>query len=673
MSQQQPAEMPIDRQLKRQARGMPPALLGMLATLAVLLVLIPAGMFQAEVSERALKDEIRAGLLRTARIVASNLDMEVHERFNKPEDEFTDAYQQALAPLIAAKQADPQIAFLYTAIERDGKLYFVYDVTPKPDDPAQKDNSVGVMEEYAAEDAPPEIYQAFEKREAVVSEDFYFDEWCVKGCIGGYLPLYSRQGEFVGILGLDLSKGDYEMRLGTIRQAITYGGVIGAALALLVGLGVWLVRRSDRNTRQLGRQLTTVNALLNISRALAQKLEVAELMPTVISETSDIMNAERCSFFLYESEHKQLVGQVMQGMEAKTIVVPEGAGVVGRVARNKQLSNVLDAYQDPDFDRSFDIVNDYRTRNILAAPVLADDGNVLGVVQVINKIDAKAFDRDDEILLEALTSQMQMAFERARLTESYVEKRRLDSALKLANNIQMSMLPNVFPEPGSGPFDLHAILVPAKAVGGDFYDFFPVDEHRWCLVIADVSGKGIPAALFMAKTKALIKAFASVNCAPDDVLARANNELAHDNAAAMFVTVFLAVMDTRNGEMVYTNAGHNHPYILTPQGDHRLLMDADGVPIGAMPDLEFNCASTVLQPDEVFYLFTDGVNEAMSPTNEQLGDDRLTELLVSLVNEPVQVQNDAVLQAVRDHANGAEQSDDITVMSVRRANNQEGA
>lgn len=664
---QQPAPMPMDRQLKRRARGMPPALLGVLATLTVLLVLIPAGVFQSRVSERALKDEIRAGLLRTARIAASSLDMQVHQQFTKPEDEFTDAYQQALAPLIAAKQADPQIAYLYTAIRRDDKIYFVYDVTPTPTDPKVEDTSVGVMEEYPAAEAPPEISQAFDTRKAVVSEDFYFDEWCVDGCIGGYLPLFSKQGEFVGILALDLTKGDYEKRLATIREAITYGGIIGVLLALLVGLGVWLVRRSDRNKNDMGRQLTTLNALLNISRALAQKLGVSELMPTVISETSAIMNAERCSFFLYDPEQKCLVGQVMQGMEAKTFTVPEGAGVVGRVVRSKQLSNVLDAYEDPDFDRSFDIKNDYRTRNILAAPVLAEDGKVLGVVQVINKIGSRAFGEDDEILLEALTGQMQMAFERARLTESYVEKRRMDSALKLANSIQMSMLPNEFPEPGIGPFDLHAILVPAKAVGGDFYDFFPVDEHRWCLVIADVSGKGIPAALFMAKTKALIKAFASVNCAPDDVLMRANNELAYDNAAAMFVTVFLAVMDTRSGEMVYSNAGHNHPYILTAEGEHRLLMDADCVPIGAMPDLEFSCASTVLQPNEVFYMFTDGVNEAMSPTNEQLGDDRLTELLVGLVAEPVKVQNDVVLQAVRDHANGAEQSDDITVMSIRRA------
>ena len=137
----------------------------------------------------------------------------------------------------------------------------------------------------------------------------------------------------------------------------------------------------------------------------------------------------------------------------------------------------------------------------------------------------------------------------------------------------------------------------------------------------------------------------------------------------MFVTVFLAVMDVRNGELVYSNAGHNHPYILSADGAHRLLMEADGVPIGAMMDLEFECASTTLQPGEVFYLFTDGVNEAMSPTNEQLGDDRLTELLVAGVSQSVQDLNEGVLQAVRDHADGAEQSDDITVMAVRRTEN----
>lgn len=657
-----------DRQLRRRARGMPPALQGILATLAVLLVLLPAGWFQFQVSERALRDEIRSGLARTARIAAALIDPEVHKTFTKPEDEFTPEYAAAIAPLVAAKKADPQIAYLYTAIEIDGKYYFIYDVTPTPMDPNVEDTSVGVMEEYEEpEDGfPPGLIEAFASQKPVVSEGFYTDEWCTEGCIGGYFPLFDDAGQFIGILGLDLTKGDFDKRLATIRKAITYGGIIGVGLALLVGLGVWLVRRSDRNTRELERQLDTVNALLNISRALARKIDVDELMPALISETNAIMRAERCSYFFYDQAGKRLVSRVMQGMDSKTITVPETVGVIGRVARNRRIDNVKDAYADPDFDRSFDILNDFKTRSILAAPVLGEGGKLLGVVQIINKIGARFFDEDDEILLEALTSQMQMAFERAVLTEAYVEKRRLDSALRLASNIQMSMLPTDFPEPGSGPFDLHAILIPAKDVGGDFYDFFRVDDERWCFVIADVSGKGIPAALFMAKTKALVKAFMGIDPQPDKALARANNELAYDNAAAMFVTVFVAVLNTRTGELVYSNAGHNHPYVLDRQGSQRLLTDAEGVPIGAMMDLDFESAVTTLQPGEELFLFTDGVNEAMDPVNEQWGDERLTARLLEIAELPMAEQTEAIVAAVRAHANGAEQSDDITVMALCR-------
>ncbi|MEZ5442470.1 MAG: GAF domain-containing SpoIIE family protein phosphatase [Lysobacterales bacterium] len=655
-----------DRQLRRRARGMPPVAQGVLATLAVLLVLLPAGWFQFQASERALRDEIRSGLARTARIAASLVDPAVHRSFTKPEDEFTPEYAAAIAPWVAARKADPQIAYLYTVIKRDDGFYFIYDITPKPTDPAIEDNSVAVMEQYPPDEVPPELEQAWDERKVVVSEDFYFDQWCTDGCIGGYVPLYDEQAELVGIVGLDLTSGDYDKRLATIREAITYGGIIGVALALLVGLGVWLVRRSDRNTRELERQLDTVNALLNISRALAQKIDVDELMPALISETNAIMRAERCSYFFYDSEEKRLISRVMQGMDSKTIAVPETVGVIGRVARNRRIDNVHDAYADPDFDRSFDILNDFKTRSILAAPVLGEGGKLLGVVQIINKIGARYFDEDDEILLEALTSQMQMAFERAVLTEAYVEKRRLDSALRLASNIQMSMLPTDFPEPGSGPFDLHAILIPAKDVGGDFYDFFQIDDDRWCFVVADVSGKGIPAALFMAKTKALVKAFMGIDPRPDQALARANNELAYDNAAAMFVTVFVAVLNVRSGELVYSNAGHNHPYVLDRAGSQRLLTDAEGVPIGAMMDLDFDSAVTTLAPGEELFLFTDGVNEAMSPVNEQWGDERLTERLLQIADQPMAEQTEAIVASVREHANGAEQSDDITVMALCR-------
>jgi serine phosphatase RsbU (regulator of sigma subunit) len=656
-----------DRRLQRRARGMPPLAQAILATLAVLVVLIPAGWLQFQVSERALRDEIRSGLTRTARIAASLIDPAVHASFTRAEDENTPEYAAAIAPWIAARKADPQIAYLYTVIKRGESFYFIYDITPKPTDPNVEDKSVAVMEEYPADEVPPELEQAWDTRKVVVSEDFYFDQWCTEGCIGGYVPFFGASGELAGIVGLDLAAGDYEKRLATIQRAITYGGLIGLVLALLVGLGVWLVRRSDRNTRELGRQLDTVNALLNISRALAQKIDVDELMPALISETNAIMRAERCSYFFYDAPEKRLVSRVMQGMDSKTIAVPETVGVIGRVARNRRIDNVEDAYADPDFDRSFDILNDFKTRNILAAPVLGEGGKLLGVVQIINKIGARHFDEDDEILLEALTSQMQMAFERAMLTEAYVEKRRLDSALRLASNIQMSMLPNEFPEPGSGPFDLHAILIPAKDVGGDFYDFFPVDDERWCYVVADVSGKGIPAALFMAKTKALVKAFMGIDPQPDKALARANNELAYDNAAAMFVTVFLAVMNVRTGELVYSNAGHNHPYVLDGKGGHRLLTDAEGVPIGAMMDLEFGSATITLHPGEELFMFTDGVNEAMSPTNEQWGDDRLTERLLEIADLSMAAQNEAIVASVRAHADGAEQSDDITVLALRRA------
>jgi len=154
------------------------------------------------------------------------------------------------------------------------------------------------------------------------------------------------------------------------------------------------------------------------------------------------------------------------------------------------------------------------------------------------------------------------------LKETTVAKEKIESELRMAREIQLDIIPRTFPPfPERKEFDLYAIIEPAKEVGGDFYDFFFIDENNLCIVIGDVSGKGVPAALFMAVTRTLIKSKTSKNLNPEQVLARVNEDLSIDNTTSMFVTIFLAIFNTQTGELRYSNGGHNVPYLLRGDGN----------------------------------------------------------------------------------------------------------
>jgi sigma-B regulation protein RsbU (phosphoserine phosphatase) len=245
-------------------------------------------------------------------------------------------------------------------------------------------------------------------------------------------------------------------------------------------------------------------------------------------------------------------------------------------------------------------------------------------------------------------------------------KERLESELGIAHEIQMSLLPRLpVPFPGKGRLDLYAIMEPAKEVGGDFFDFFWLDEQRLCLVIADVSGKGVPAALFMAVSKTLLKALASQEAGPAAMLTRLNNQLATDNEQSMFVTLFCAVIDTGSGLMTYANAGHNPPLLLPQEGRPAFLSSKRQLVIGAMEDYAYQEESHLLRPGDLLLLYTDGVTEAMDPTEALFGEARLLETACLLQAQCVIDLLGCTLASIKAFGSTAPQSDDITLMGVR--------
>ncbi|OIQ49210.1 Phosphoserine phosphatase RsbU [Pseudodesulfovibrio hydrargyri] len=252
------------------------------------------------------------------------------------------------------------------------------------------------------------------------------------------------------------------------------------------------------------------------------------------------------------------------------------------------------------------------------------------------------------------------------LTDTTAAKERIESELRIAREIQMGILPKLFPAfPDRREFEVFASIEPAKEVGGDLYDFFFVDETHFCFLVGDVSGKGVPAAFFMAVTKTLLKVVAERGLDPGDILTRVNADLSSENESCMFVTLFLAIIDIESGETRYANAGHNPPMFL-PCGGKPEWIPPLGEPVaGIMEGMEYSTKVMTLKPGDLLFIYTDGVTEAMDPDGGLFGDDRLMAML-SAEKEPFapKLVKD-VGGAIRVFARGAEQSDDITMLAMQ--------
>jgi sigma-B regulation protein RsbU (phosphoserine phosphatase) len=260
--------------------------------------------------------------------------------------------------------------------------------------------------------------------------------------------------------------------------------------------------------------------------------------------------------------------------------------------------------------------------------------------------------------------ELQESFDNLRRTTT--AKERMESELNIGRDIQMSMLPLEFPPfPHRNDFTVFATLEPAREVGGDFYDFFLIDEDRFCFCVGDVSGKGVPAALFMAVTKTLIKSRATNDFSPASILTHVNDEISQNNDSAMFVTLWLGILDVSTGEFLYTNAGHNPPYLKRSDGQSIRLDKRHGPVIGAVDGLVYGESKGQLESGDFVFLYTDGVTEAMDPDGTLYEEDRLVEILDSKPFETVEDMVAASTEDVWRFQAEAEQADDVTVLAVR--------
>ena len=247
---------------------------------------------------------------------------------------------------------------------------------------------------------------------------------------------------------------------------------------------------------------------------------------------------------------------------------------------------------------------------------------------------------------------------------------RLAEELDAARELQKSMVPASFPD-AQQPVEIFARMEPAREVGGDLYDFFTMADGRLCFLTGDVSGKGVPAALFMARTKNLIRLVTGFmeeaqagTATPDAIIRRVNRELCENNATFMFVTLFFGILDAASGELQYCNAGHDPPYWLNARGVER-VPGGQGMALGVEADGGYATGRLTMAPGDALYLYTDGITEAINPQDELFAHDRLEAVLRAGAGGPLEALIGAVAEAVKGFAQSAPQSDDITSMALR--------
>lgn len=253
----------------------------------------------------------------------------------------------------------------------------------------------------------------------------------------------------------------------------------------------------------------------------------------------------------------------------------------------------------------------------------------------------------------------------AELTETTRSKERIESELHIARAIQMSMIPQIFsPFPEWEDLELHAYLRPAKEVGGDFYDFFIRDEKLF-FVIGDVSGKGVPASLIMAITRALFRIMAGAYDSPAKITALLNHAMSEKNVTGMFITMYMGVLDLNSGKLTFCNAGHNAPALIKPDGSCSFQETNPHLPIGVIDGFEFTDQEITLEDKAALFVYTDGLTEAENVEHELLGDDRMMDVLKDCAaKEPKEIV-DNLHVAVLNFAGEAEQSDDLTMLCLR--------
>ncbi len=410
------------------------------------------------------------------------------------------------------------------------------------------------------------------------------------------------------------------------------------------------------------RTLTDLKALLEVSRELGAATELLPLLQKIELAVLQILDCERATVFLYDKQTDDLYSLVATGEE--TIRFSAQRGIAGEAFRTQSMVNVQDAYADSRFNRDIDKKTKFKTRNLLTFAMAGHNGDIVGVLQALNKRDG-AFGDDDIDRADALGKLAGVGIQRQMLLDEYAEKKQLERDLALAREIQQRLLPKS--DPKIDGYDIAGWNKPADQTGGDCYDYVAFSDGRLGLLLADVTGHGIGPALIACECRALVRALASASSDPALILTRANELIHPDLDGGRFATTFLGALDASRHVIDFLSAGHGPILHYVRACGACSELSATTYPLGIVSKLDGEIGEPVsLAPGDMLVLVTDGFFEWSNPEGELYGTRRLGAVIHERRDLSAGAIIDAMHSAVVAFGNGTPQADDLTAIIVKR-------
>ena len=417
----------------------------------------------------------------------------------------------------------------------------------------------------------------------------------------------------------------------------------------------------------LKQRVKDLSSLIKVSIIINSALDLDELIQLVLEKAQTVMNAEASSVLLVNEEKNLLECKVALGVVgeqvSKTIHLKKGQGVAGWVWKNEKALIVPDVSRDERFFSQIDKASGFTTKSILAVPLMARD-RIIGVAEVINRIDGKEFNKNDLELFSTFCRQVALALENVRMHQVELEQERLNQQLESARDIQQSFMPQILPGGKNSCYELSAINLPALAVGGDFYDAIELQNDKLAILIGDVSGKGVPAALLMARIMSDFRYYVQQSPNPSELVSSLNSTLVERSRRGMFVTLIYALINKQTGVCSFCNAGHLPLLHCSENGNVTKFPCEKGLPLGILNSVDFATTEIVLEKDDYLLFVTDGIVEAKAKNRQEFSINRVVKLLCKKRESTASVVEN-LLDQVRGFTDGLPQVDDITLMALK--------
>ena len=422
---------------------------------------------------------------------------------------------------------------------------------------------------------------------------------------------------------------------------------------------------TDSRVAQLEQRVSQLETCYKITSLINSELNLANLLDTIMNVAKKVMNADACSLLLIDEETNDLVFQIALsevGEEIKSMPrLKIGEGIAGTVAKTGDSLIIENAYLHPKFNSDFDKQTGFQTGSILCSPLKAK-GKILGVCQVIHeKTKGRAFQQSDLELFLLLCDSAALAIHNARMHMVLMENQRMEKDMEFSQSVQESFLPTSTPQHAN--FTFAAQTHAAQVVGGDYYDFIPFDNDMLGIVLGDVSGKGVPAALQMARLMSDFRYISQVDSEPAKVLAQVNNTLYERSYRGMFTTAVFCLLNMTSKKLIVANGGHLS-LLLKRNNSIEEIGFASGTPLGILPNMSYKQEEHSLKSKDEILIFTDGVTEPKNKQDEEFGLDRLKNLFINHTGPPenfLQHLEDSIKQFIGK----APQFDDLTALTLK--------